>query len=701
LVSETETITCNPEPLEWASGSLEIKRDLDSGGIFSTYQSDSLTFIGNGAEMLRTLFEAYEVNAKCTLVVYWWKNSTRSYVEFPTRYDVNFNFYEKVKVGRFFFGVKIKAVNSSVQTKLDNRKDVDIDITKLVSVGDFQIMEYADLKKGLHYSATNNFYFAELKKDYGIHGVLLNTVDDKDTYTSLPLDKRKSDFTEVQSVSYLTGVSNIKNVPAFFAPALYDYAELDIYYHFIFNVTQRHIGSFPWKIQILECAPNGEIVTIYDIAGFGGTNQRYTISDTTTISITKGNTVKFVCLCAGIHNTTAFVELSYISITQKVSSSPETQTEGFPVYEATERLCQHILDTQYPIYSDFFGRTGVVYNKSLSTYASENQLRFAHIQGGMNIRGILLSNTDVPLAFNFKDLFQTLKTIWNVGYSFEMIDGEQRIRIEEYAHFFQDTLTLDLSSRITKYDIQSQVMPELIPIDIKSGFDNYEYLSLNGRSEPNTTNQRTSIMNTATKFENISAFRGDTKGIIDNLSNPVSTESGSTDTKGDNAIFIVKTQRPSPPVAGWDWVPEKATNIQIVDDTSLFKEDLLNRYFTPTRMLLRQGNRIASGMTKFLTSYLRFQKSDKSSSLITTGEGITELAENADILVSDLDAPIYKAIKHTTIIPAWTFTDLETLQSAPFGYIKFSDTISGYLLSFKKKNNEDKAEISIIEKYTS
>ena len=80
LESETETILCNPEPLEWASGSMHFKRDLEVGGVFSMFQLESLTFVGNGAKMLNDLFVISEVNAKCTLRIYWWKKSNRTYV---------------------------------------------------------------------------------------------------------------------------------------------------------------------------------------------------------------------------------------------------------------------------------------------------------------------------------------------------------------------------------------------------------------------------------------------------------------------------------------------------------------------------------------------------------------------------------------------------------------------------------------------
>lgn len=717
LVSYTDFVICDNPPLEWRSGTFELKRDLDSGGVFMNYQTDSLTFIGNGGKFLRDIYEAYELTsrAKCTLVISYWKEfdlttpaNGRQYVEFPSRWDINFNFYESVKIGRFFFGVRVKAVNNSVQTKLDNRIDVDVDVTKLVSIGGVTIQEFTSIGqlKKVNYPATNVNYRSELNWSQIGHGVLLDRITGTLSYTAMPLAKITSEFTEIQTVAYQTKIIQIANITPFFKNALYTYDSLDIYYSIGVKVTQRHIGSFPWTIQIIETTFDGEIYATTDIGGFGGINQNYSFYGTINISCQKNNSLKLVTRVEGIDNTTAYVEYSTIKITQMVSLSPAATTEGLPIYEVLERVGQHILDTQHPIYSDFFGRQTREYKADGTKYSAENQLRFAHVQGGMNLRGATLDNEDAPLAISFKKLFQSIKALWNVGYSLETNfalfgDNLPRIRIEEYAHFFENTELVfnpPLSSRITKYDIQSQVMPELVPVNLKSGFDNFEYLSLNGRSEPNTTNQRTSPMNTATKYENISPYRADTKGILDNISNPITT-TGSTDTKGDNSIFIIKTQKD-----GTGWKPEANENITIDADSSLFKNALMNRYFTPTRMLIRHANRIKAGMTKLSDSdVLRFQSSDKNCSLQTSGDGLTLLKENDDIAMSTLANPIYKAMKHTIFV-SFTRVDMALLIASPFKYLDFGtdlkgNNITGFLLNLKQKNIEDKAEVIIIERY--
>lgn len=711
LISDTETIICDNPPLEWRSCALEIKRDIEAGGVFSTFHADSLTFIGNGGDLLTKLFGAYQVNAKCTLVVSWWKEfdfvtpaNGRQYIEFPSRFDINFVFFERVKIGRFYFGARIKAINSNTQTKLDNRQDVEVNLTGLTTIGGATIADTLQKKK-LYYAATSVFY-SVLFDVPGIVDYDLPHAYHKDSYTSVPLVINSNSIPEtIQAVPYEANRLSLKVVTPFLKRSTYDH-EFDVTPNILINVSNRYGGeSQPYELLLYEIDSTGNPVSDadpYNLASFGKTTGNTYVNEPFKFTVRAGNSLILAVHAPGINSTYhASIRWIALELKESVSSSPAALTEGFPIYEAFERVGQHMLDTQYPIYSEFFGRTDVNYKEGVK-YSSENQLRFAHVQGGLNIRGAKLTDDNVQLSVSFKDLFKSMKALYNIGYALETLPGEttQRIRIEEYAHFFENTelvFTPSIQSRLNKYDIQLQIMPELIPVDIKSGYDNFEYLSLNGLGEPNTTNQRTSIMNTATKWENISPYRADTKGIMDNLSNPIDTK-GTEDTKGDNAIFIIKTQKATAPVNSEDWIPEKDTNVQIVSG-SLFKEELLNRYFTPTRMLLRHGNRLAAGMKLYSSSKLKFQKTDKWSTLQTSGAGFDNLIENQDITVSQLGNPIYTAIKYHAVIPGWTFSDTQALQSHPFRYIKFSDTVSGYLLSFTKKNGEDRAEITLIERY--
>ncbi|HAT75506.1 MAG TPA: hypothetical protein DCS19_01350 [Flavobacterium sp.] len=708
LVGDTKTIVCDTEPLEWASGKIMIKRDLNVGGVFVSSNSDALTFVGNAAEMLRGLYKTSGLNAKCTLITYWWKefdfeniSQGRKYIPFPTRYNIDFNFYQVVKVGGFSFGIKVKAINSSFQTKLDQRQDINVDLTKLTSIGGATIMDYELLRKTINYDATNIYHYAELNTASELDPDLPR-VKGTNCYASIPLSIVKNDFNgEIQAVKSMNRVVNITAIPKLLNNSQFDRTFIFKYF-VLFTVFERHVGTPPWTLQLIISDELNINFTEIELGTFGNSKGFVSFDSSETIEIKKGESLRLVVKTGNIKSIKAYFIDTNISFTQEVAASPARDVEGMPIYEAFERIGQHIFDTQYPIYSEFFGRDEIKFNDQGNTYTSENQLTFAHIQNGLNLRGLKLSDT--PLAINFKDLFKTSNACWNLGYGFETISETNRLRIENYAYFFQDNeigFSPPLSSRINKYDIESQVMIEFAPNDIKSGFDKYEYLQINGRSEPNTTSQRTLILNTATKFEAIAAYRGDTKGILDSLNIPIDT----TDTKQDSDIFITKTQ-----INGINWKPERSENIAIIDGSSVFGEDLLNRYFTPARMLLRQSNRIKSALTKdiFTGSYLTFQTSDKLQTLKTSGtsqSGIDQytIQENQNIQVSSLHDPIFLPMKHK-IRCTFTKKDLEILQSNLYGWIDFGvdvtgEQIKGYLIDFEMMNNEDVAEITIIEKY--
>lgn len=388
-------------------------------------------------------------------------------------------------------------------------------------------------------------------------------------------------------------------------------------------------------------------------------------------------------------NVEAYIVFSYFRLVQNVIQYTGKILESMPICEAFDKTLQHITDSNFPFYSEFFGRKDVVFNKAGDTYPEENQTSFANIMTGLNLRGAAMFHENNPMPVSFNKLFESASAIWNLGYSEQFIDGFNRIVIEPYSSYFENIEVLNLSNRISIYDIETEVMPELAYSQIKSGFNKYSYEVINGRGEFNTESQRTTILNTDSVLNLISSLRGDTTGINEKIIQPLNTE----DSEEDNELFLIKTQRD-----GLDaWRPEKEENIRVINNTSLFSEDTLNLYFTPLRMMLRHGNKIKGNYKpNTYDSFIRFQTSDKMQTLETSGEGLT-LKENQDYQVNDLSPGIFRPIKHT-VTCKFTYSDFSAIIENKKGYITFSPTVKGYLLSLKKKNNEDKATIEIIEK---
>jgi len=701
LESGIDNINLRHDPLEWKEGMLEMNRDLEVGGVFSLFSVSSLTFIKEGADLLTRLWEQNGMNAVCTLKIYYFKTSTRTYVEFPSSFNLNFKLFKpRVKVGNMSTGVSIEAVNTSALDKLDNRRDTDVDITKTTSIGGFPIVPYASLKKALQIPAITSVDKAEWANSTSQN--YTNAVPNSIKFLYLQQTLIDSDFlTEPQDVA-LTELASLDRDYSLFKEST-EARTLVLTGEIVLTLNSM-VGSganTQIEIRIDTINTSNAKVQRFSLATYDTTDSgQKTITISQSISLANGNSVAIY----GFVETDPIggsmdidIDSTELVIKETNISTPATEVEAFPLYESGERLAQHILDVQYAFYSEFLGRTDVVYNLNGDMYASENQLRFFSILSGLHLRGAALSDDDSPIGLSFDDWFQSVKSWLNIGYTIETIDDFTRIRVENYDYFFDDTEVLDISDRITTLDIESEVVSEVAPLDIQTGYQNFEYLSINGRGEYNTKHKRTSILNTDVKLDNVSTIRGDTKGISDQVASPLST-TGSTDLKGDNHNFVIKTQaNTSDPAIDWD--VETNENITIDNDSSLFGSSSLNLYITPTRNLVRQGNRIKTALTKYLSSYIRFQTADKAQTLETTGEGYS-ITENEDILVDDLSDPIYLPVKHTVEVK-FTWDDLTTLLTNQLGLIKFTAEISGYLVNLKKKNGEDKALITIIEKYVS
>lgn len=689
-----ELLTLRTAPIEWKDGVIEIKRDINIGGVFTSFTVSSLTFIKEGRKFLNDIWEEKEINGQCELIVSWFKTSTRTYQEMPTRFGLNFATCKpRVKVGKFGIGFLIEAQKSSILVKLENRRNKEVDITKTVSLGGYQIANSDwNLPKRINFESINSRFIANWVSGYPVEeNYPIANNKNYQIFTQFEMIFRANDFNEAVPVNYVTNIQNRNSIKKCFGDSA-ETRQLTIYYDVVISVTNNKTGFEDRNVYavLIEVMNGFSIVSTDRILDVGKTKGKKRATGSLNITLLQGQSIRIYVQTDNTDNIAANLAFSEFRIEQKVAETGVKILESFPIYEALERVLQHVTDSQFPFYSEFFGRTDTKFNKNGDRYTSENQLSFCNLMSGLSLRGAALSDSDNPLPVSFDKIFKTLNSIYNLGYSEEIIDGFNRIRIERYSHFFEDVEALDLSSRISIYDIESEVMPELFYSLIKAGFNDYTYENINGRGEYNTETRRTTILNSDSEYEIKSEMRGDTMGIVDKLSMPLDSE----DSEEDNEMFIIKTQRDE-----FAWKPEKQENIQILNNSSLFGDDSLNLYFTPFRMILRHGNRIKGTLQKSLETYIRFQTQNKKQDLQTVGEGLT-LIENMDYLVNDLADAIYKPIKHT-VTCKFTYSDFEAIMSNKKGYITFTPEIKGYLLSLKKRNDDDKATIEIIEKINS
>ena len=742
LDTNNGTFVLKNAPIGWDASFIELNRDMLFGGLFlegitTNYDIPDPTYVKDGYHALfgrwngstkqwtKGLYLENKLFARAELKIYYLDRNTLQYVQFPTSFEHDFNTLKTVKIGKGVNGVQIKVLPTGFVAKLMKRKDIPVDLTRTESLGGYQIVDYVDLKK--------NINFPEIKINY-------TSKYENNASSQLDIEPIKgylvqhtlieSDFTEAQTINALVYniADGLNNTYCIFKNALENVT-------FIVNSTMGfraentgvQLSNKPGREDFNL---DGDLkIGIIDADGFTLVEERLittlnfnnaarlasaTITDES-VTLTTGQSMviyieNFKSAPSPLAKWIQTISTSTTIVRPVINTAPKT-IESFPVYEALERCLQLILDVQYPLKSDFFGRTDVIKNAAGHLYATESQLSFCNVMNGLCLRGLVLSDTNNSVAVTFEDLFKSLSVGHNLGLGFETIDGEPRIVIEPLAYFYTDLVSLDLSTRVSEPDITREVLMSAAFSQVECGFKDFEYEQVNGRCEYNTKNVRTSQIPTKSKLDLVAEYRFDTKGITIQLENNITGTSanGTTDTKGDKDIFILKTQR-SPGGPGGalldSWKPELEENIQVLNNSSLFQDSSFNLYFTPTWCLLRNKVKVATGLDKVKNSSLRFQVSDKLANLETT-DGTTIIIENQDILVEkkiatdpEIGAPLWNAETLEVTIPFYE-EDFATVKAYPNKLIKLTDNSSGWIMNLKYSLSKSEATIKLLEKYVS
>jgi len=729
LDTSNGTFILKNAPIGWDASFIELNRDMLFNGLFlegitTNYDIPDPTYVKDGfhalygrwngatKEWTKGLYLENKLFARAELKIYYLDRTTLQYVQFPTSFEHDFNTLKTVKLGRGTNGVQIKVLPTGFVAKLMKRKNIPVDLTRTESLGGYQIIDYVDLKK--------NINFPEIKINY-------SSKYENNASSQLDIEPIKgylvqntliqSDFTEAQTINALVYnvADGLNNTYCVFKNALEEVT-------FIVNSTM--------VFRAEDTGVDGDLkIGIIDADGFTLVEERLmttlnfnnaarlagaTITDES-VTLTTGQSMviyieNFKSAPSPLAKWIQTIS-TLTSIVRAVINTVAKTTESFPVYEAFERCLQHLLDVQFPLKSDFFGRTDVIKNAAGDYYATEDQLSFCNVMNGLCLRGLVLSDTNNSVAVTFEDLFKSLSVAYNLGLGFETIDGEPRIVIEPLAYFYTDEVSLDLSTRVNEPDINREVLMKAAFSEVECGFKDFEYEQVNGRGEYNTKNVRTSQIPTNSKLDLVAPYRFDTKGITIQLENNITGTSanGTTDTKGDKDIFILKTQRDYGGGGGAlldSWKPELEENIQVLNNSSLFQDSSFNLYFTPTWCLLRNKVKIATGLDKVKNSSLRFQVSDKLANLETT-DGTTIIIENQDILVEkkiatdpEIGVPLWNAETMEVTIPFYE-EDFATVKAYPNKLIKLTDNSSGWIMNLKYSLSKSEATIKLLEKYVS
>jgi hypothetical protein len=399
------------------------------------------------------------------------------------------------------------------------------------------------------------------------------------------------------------------------------------------------------------------------------------------------NIVMILNMTSGTGITGDYTCLIGVSTRKELIASSTAQ--AFFYHEAFMRILQSITGTAEPFYSDYFGRT----DSEPTPYAADGTGSLGVVLGGKQIRGFTF--TDIPMYCSLKDLFTSLRAVYNIGMGIE----SNKVRIETLSYFYgsfiiQDATPTQLTFGNCK-NIEESVDADRIFNKINIGFEKFENVeSLDGLYEFNTKiTYGDFIKSIKNQLELVSPYRADDSGILLARSKPKATYP-EEDVSTDESNFLLKVVR-----MGISHSPKAEEDEAFTSITGTVNDEhVYNVEYSPARSLRRHGWVLSGFLKLYPTSSLIYTRQEKNSRLVSDKAGEDPITESADVLVSDLAVPLWEPTKYNFETPI-TQTEIDVIDlgttggvSNKYGVIKFRENDNdtwkyGWILSMKVKDD--------------
>lgn len=662
-------------PLGWEA-QITYERDAFYHGVMRTYSTEELGFVKDARQFIVNVYESQGVEALCIFKVEIYNRETFAYEDYFIG-KIDFMTYDVQETI-----VYVGALDTSFHQKFNNRDELALDLRNLRTINGTYISPFTAIGS---VTFPAKFYYNIGDFEQGTY----HSLESGSTAKIIPpIALFGTDFDETQTPTQELSAPIIKDDTAFFLSSSKTYTmnlngaiSCDLVY-FLIGVA----GAVEWKLEVYEGVAGvySQYWTL-DTAIGSVTNVSATFAFDVNLTFTEGNSYLLVvtgkALAPGVvifFSNVIFTSVEFQQF-EKIGLG-EIVPVAYPTYEAFLRLTQKMEDAQNPFYSEFFGRT----DTPLTTYASDGEMQA--VTKGEFIRGLSSNNT---LVTSFKDLFTTFNSIFLLGAGVEKVNGEYKIRIENRKHFYNNSVIIDLSDRVTTEIIGKKVLPEFYFNEIKIGYSAYNYEKTGGLNEFNTeANFTTEIASLKSTLDLVAMHRFDTAGM-DVLRIARKELLSIEDVEGDEDIFIVDAVR--------DGSGLKARTGSVADGFAsvsggLGAVDSFNLRLSPKRNLLRWGQWLKIGLHKILGSAIKWVKLDKFTELVTqlTTEA-TGVQENADVQASDL-ANNWALPEEYSIMSPFTLNDIKAIEANPNGLIKLSSTIYGWIRLVETNTEDEKAE---------
>ena len=347
-----------------------------------------------------------------------------------------------------------------------------------------------------------------------------------------------------------------------------------------------------------------------------------------------------------------------------LSLCEDSTAKQYLINESISRVTEYVTNNCLKVYSEYLGR------KDSQPFSFDNDGC-----GGMLslTKGVFLrqlekakdTTADLIISLSFNDIMTSLSAIEQIGFSLEIINGEEVLRVENWDFFYNDTVVVDIGT----VSVQKKPNLKMHFKNYKTGYSKYEAEEYNGLDEFLTEREyATKLINHNETLDKVCQF------IASGYAIEITRRKGNKDSKDwrfDNDTFIICLYRNVDDLAVEQGNITNSENI-------ISPETILNFRISPSRM--------AMNWFKYATTFIKGVKelvfSSGKGNVTAKGELINDckldlgvIQENQNIKEDNfLDDIEYfsKAELHTISDVPFSFEQSKAIELNPHGLIKYS-----------------------------
>jgi len=639
------------EPVGWDTRKPTLTRNTTYGGLFRSF-TVNLEFIGSGYSYVKTAYNQAGILANVFIEIWEYNNSDHEY-QLQDTGILDFTTYKESDKSKK--GISVNISDTSFIEKIKNRESI------LINYNDSKTLDGNDL--------SNDPIYVD-QKILGMDVIESGMLTIKDSeYGTFP-DLGFSYFPGISSNSSIAGINNyeiskdpdlpttppqIPDLNNVVVEIMTQYPLWDGQEWLSFFIAQKDQQillngelKFDFKLEDGDGEPAGRIFKVQLIkltADYveGSTFQVLAeyISPNTEINIIYENQIlpfvdlkidllrnEKLVIRARMEDGTVYINPGWcvfkqteIEIKTSTKADP-TISKGAFIFDIINRMIESISGISNKFNSTVFQQGGIYHDYT--------------IQNGFLIRNY--TQNESQLSFKFKELFQDLEKIFNVGLS---IDNDF-VEIRDKRDFFQNGVILTIGPNELEADsFIKSLDTDFFYSDIEIGYTKSAYEEVSGLEEYNNKSYYSTIIsNLNNKLDAVSKTRADGFGIEfarRKQKNADTTE----DTEYDKDNFLLNVIYDDELGQYKQKTNEDFVLISGIDEITT----PVNLSITPAQNLFRWGWMLSAGLQKYLNNPIKFNSSDVISDLSTVGTNGKTVYENVDISISELDSPIFTGFK--------------------------------------------------------